>query len=139
MKLRGKNIWIYAGGSAIGLALSCDVEIGLDLVEISNAATGTAKAYTAGRYGWTMSTSNLVDADAVRERALTMALLNRTPVAVFIQDVTTAGAAAGCYKVSGNAYITALTITGEVAGYAKYSAIFTGTGDLTLAEPTETS
>ena len=60
MYLKGKNVILKMGGTAIAAAKSCDVNIQVELIKVSSASDGVWEHSIAGRKSWSASYSHLV-------------------------------------------------------------------------------
>ena len=60
MYLKGKNVILMMGGTAIAAAKSCDVNIQVELINVSSAIDGVWEHSIAGRKSWSASCSHLV-------------------------------------------------------------------------------
>ena len=60
MYLKGKDVILMMGGTAIAAAKSCDVNIQVELIKVSSASDGAWEHSIAGRKSWSASCSHLV-------------------------------------------------------------------------------
>lgn len=60
MFIKGKNVILKMGGTAIAAAKSCDVNIQADLIKVSSPTDGAWEHSIAGRKSWSASCSHLV-------------------------------------------------------------------------------
>ena len=60
MYLKGKDVILMMGGTAIAAAKSCDVNIQVELIKVSSASDGVWEHSIAGRKSWSASCSHLV-------------------------------------------------------------------------------
>lgn len=61
MALLGKNLIISDSSGIIAAAKSCDIDVDADIIEVSSVTTGVWRNYIAGRKGWSVSVSHLVN------------------------------------------------------------------------------
>lgn len=115
--IHGRDLIVSLNGTAIAAARSCDITVDDDMIEVTTPTSGRAKAYRAGRYGWTVDVSCLV--------------LSPNMVISNGQQLTFS-----CKEAGSTNYLTGTVIrkgskmTGTVGNLAQGSYSFIGTGPL---------
>lgn len=143
MRLLGKNIAVFVneGGKykPIGLSTSCTLDINTDMIEMASSSA-RAKAYTPGRYSYTVQIDRLVDVEYSKEGDTNKLLryeLNNTPMTIVVGEVTLIDGemVPSDYtqnRVVGEAFISNQSLSGSVAGHATHRVSLQGTGELNL-------
>ena len=88
MFIKGKDVILKMGGTAIAAAKSCDVNIQADLIKVSSPTDGGWEHSIAGRKSWSASCSHLVT-----QIASSVAMVGQTVTLTFqpTSDVTFSG------------------------------------------------
>lgn len=145
MALKGNRLSLFVdnGGmyKAVGMAMDSSLSINGDVVEVAGMSA-RAKAYAAGRYGWSISTASLYCADPTAEtykqqlHILTEFLHGRVLKVLYTEVVASDGAlsavARPAIEYSGDVIVTNYTINAPVQGYANISIELQGNGELTV-------
>lgn len=117
MILHGENIKIYSNGQVIGLATSCTIETTADTSETSSETSARVRNFKAGRTGWQVTLSKLVDN---MQADLVMAG-NEYVITVYVN---------GTDMLTGNAICSEVQSEYSVGKLANTSCTFVGNGDL---------
>ena len=143
MALKGNRLSLFVekGGiyKPVGMAMDSSLNIQGDVVEMASMSA-RAKAYAAGRYGWTISCAALYCADPTAEtykqqlHILTQLLQGKTLKVIYTEVVPYNGALSAIslpsVEYSGDVIVTGFTINAPVQGYANISIELQGTGEL---------
>lgn len=143
MALKGNRISLFVeqGGiyKPVGMAMDSSLNIQGDVVEMASMSA-RAKAYAAGRYGWTISCAALYCADPTAAtykqqlHILTQFLQGKTLKVIYTEVVPYNGElnaiSLPSIEYSGEAIVTGYTINAPVKGYANISIELQGTGEL---------
>lgn len=114
--IHGRDLIISLNGTAIAAARSCDISVEDDMIEVTSPSSGRAKAYRAGRYGWTVDVSCLV--------------LSPDMVISTGQQLTFSCKVGSTTYLTGSVIRKGSKITGSVGNLAQGSYSFIGTGPL---------
>ena len=100
MFIKGKDVILKMGGTAIAAAKSCDVNIQSDLIKVSSPTDGGWEHSIAGRKSWSASCSHLVT-----QIASSAAMVGQTVTLTFqpTSDVTFSGTVSNPTLASGMA------------------------------------
>lgn len=124
MIIHGRNLIIKVGGTAIGAARSCDIDVSCSLIEVTkpNATSAEAKArhYITDRTGWTVTASGFLE-------GMSTALLSVGTTVTLTCEVSGINPSD---TVSGSAIVQQCRATGTVGQLSQCSFVFQGTGPL---------
>lgn len=129
MIYHGRNLIIYAGGTAIAGCRSCDISVEADLLETSSPMNqqtndgGWAK-YLSGRKRWSVNCSYLVT--AFKSNLLKVGQTVTLRMAVYDTD----GTAVSDEEVSGTAICQRNQVTATIGNLCQGSFVFQGSGKL---------
>lgn len=132
MRILGRKFGLrmYDGSTyrVVGAATNCALNVNSDMVELASASA-KAKAYAAGRYGYTLSVDMLYDVTGSGDLQtyLLTSQLSGEKLNFVMRDE------GGKVAYSGECYVSAFTATGDVSGYATVSVSMQGTGELTIS------
>lgn len=129
MIYHGRNLIIYAGGTAIAGCRSCDISVEADLLETSspmnqNTADGGWAKYIAGRKRWTVSCNFLVT--AFKTSLLKVGQTVTLRMAVYDNG----GDAVSGEEVTGTAICQRNQVTATIGNLCQGSFVFQGSGKL---------
>lgn len=145
-KLRGRLFGIFAvvDGTIKNVAASTSstISINRDMVEIVSVAE--AKGYVPGKYEWKGTAEGVIAytaGETPNSIKLTKLLVEGTKVIVYIGECAVVYTATRTLTINpehdifftGEAYLEAVEMKGEVSGYAKYNIQFRGVGELKVA------
>lgn len=123
MLIHGRNLLIYADGTVVAAARTCKISMDVDAEQISKPGSGNNRSYLAGRKGWTVSVTSLI------QIAHTRFSLSRTPLRLTF--VVRNGSTLTTDRMTGNAIINKSEIAAQKGNLATGTFNFLGTGPLT--------
>lgn len=116
--IQGKDLKIKLSGSTIAYATGCNVDMDVDVIEVSSKTSGKAKEFVPSRSSWAISVNGLLGSGALKS------MKNK------LNTIVTAEFTDGNVTYSGSAIITKLQFTGNVKSLSKYNASLRGSGEL---------
>lgn len=122
--IKGNDILLLLGGTAVAGAKSCEIETECDIIEVSSPASGTARNFIPGRTSWNTNCTFLVKSFAVP------LLKAGTVVGVKIGKATSGTRTLSTDKLEGSAIIQSCKITATRGNLAQGSFKLQGTGTL---------
>ena len=131
MRILGRKFGLrmYDGSTyrVVGAATNCALNVNSDMVELASASS-VAKAYAAGRYGYTVTVDMLYDVTGSGD--LQTYLLRSQLSGEMLYFMM--GDDGGKVTYSGECYVSSFAATGDVNGYATVSVTMQGTGELSV-------
>lgn len=149
--IRGKDLMLFIGSKAIGLATDCSISINRDVIDAKTKDDGVWADSDAGDIAWEVSANALyaVDNDSYENSFADLynALVAGTEVAIVVGDVTPSASgkpssgwsAPTTHTLSGNVIINKLELSGAKGDNASYSFAATGSGTLSITPAPTTS
>jgi len=132
MAIIGHSGSCTVGGSAVTEAKAWSLEVSQDVADVTSFASSGWKESAATLKSWSGSITVIFDGGGdAGQAALIAGVTSGSSVA--LELLTSATGSGTSEKFSGNAIITSMPITNEVAGIIEVSFNFTGTGALTQA------
>jgi len=136
-RIKGKNmmLWTNASGTSkvVGAAISANIDIDCDMVEVTNFLSGRAKTFRAGRYSWTVSSDSLLqtggDADS-------MAFLTKLKagtelnMSIGVGSIVAPVPSPTEVNLSGKVIVKRISIGAPVAGNVSFKVDLQGSGEL---------
>ena len=117
--IKGNNLILSIGGTAVGAAKKCDISISCDVIETASPVSGNAREFVASKSEWSASVSgSLTSLTNMKELVGTTAAI-------------TFGTRDGLDQVTGNAIITSAKLTGTRGSLCQYTLSLKGSGELT--------
>lgn len=127
--IKGYSGSVTAGGTSVGSAKTWEVTIESDSVDTTTFADGGWKANDTLLKSWSGSITTIFTAgDDTGEASVIAGLINGADVALVLN---TGASGSGVYETyTGNAKITSMPISTDVAGIIETSFSFIGNGEL---------
>lgn len=114
--IHGRDLIISINGTPVAAARSCEISVDDDMIEVTSPVAGRAKAYRAGRYGWTVDVSFLaISTQFVYSNG---------------QQVSMSCKVGSTTHLTGNVIIQRRKLTGPVGSLSQGSYTLIGTGAL---------
>lgn len=112
--IKGQDVIIALGGTAIAAAKSCDIETDVELIEVSSPTTGVNKTYITGKKDWAVSVSGLItDMQALMQTG---------------NSYTLTCAINGSVKIRGPVICKSVKVTGSIGNLTTGTYQFQGNG-----------
>lgn len=119
MIIHGRNLIIYANGTPIAKAKTCNCTLDVELLEVASPTYSDERCYIVSRLSWRMSAGTLLGS----EKSMLMMIGTDVTLSFGTPDSPS-------LRASGNAICTTCKIDGQRGNLATASVEFLGTGTI---------
>jgi TP901-1 family phage major tail protein len=128
----GTSLLVYCAGTALAYSTSCTLNRNIATIDVTSKGSGGDTDILPGLRDWSIDAEGIVALDSsTNAEYLDGLVTGRTKVMLKFSTNTS-----GDGYWSGYAYVTSLSISAPMEDKVTFSATFSGTGDLTLAQKT---